>query len=228
MHVFGPQWLNHHAKISTHWDDLVRPDDLVLIPGDISWAMHLEDAIADFEWIAKRPGTKVMIKGNHDYWWSSISKVRKALPNSLHAIYNDAFLWNDVAIGGARLWDTPEYEFSSCIEMRPAYEKAKPKEKQSDEDEKIFERELLRLTMSHQAMKNDASLKIMMTHYPPIGLDLQESRVSKLMEEWQIHHVIFGHLHNVKPSLALFGEKSGIHYHLTSCDYLNFTLLKVL
>src|SRR4029077_20470111 len=94
MHVFGESWLDHHEKIRTVWDSVVAPDDLVLIPGDISWAMHIEEAMADLEWIDKRPGFKVMIKGNHDYWWHAIGKVRKALPKSIHAIYNDAFVYN--------------------------------------------------------------------------------------------------------------------------------------
>ncbi len=234
MHVFGENWLNHHEKIGTIWDSSVKPTDLVLIPGDISWAMHLEEAVADLEWIDKRPGFKVMIKGNHDYWWQAIGKVRSVLPKSIHAIYNDAFLWNDVAIGGTRLWDSQEYNFSQYIDYQKNSRSAKPPLSEVDiakkqaEDEKIFQRELLRLNMSMKAMKRDAQVKIVMTHYPPISADLKPSLVSKMMEEAHIQHVLFGHLHSVKKGLNLFGVKEGVNYQLTACDYLNFTLLKVL
>ncbi|MDB6082051.1 MAG: hypothetical protein JWO53_1323 [Chlamydiia bacterium] len=227
MGIFGENWKNHHEKIRISWDTLVHPDDLVLIPGDISWAMHLEDAIADLEWIEKRPGTKVMIKGNHDYWWHAIAKVRKVLPPSIHAIYNDAFQWKDVSIGGTRLWDSPEYTFSSCIEMKEAPKELKTKYTLTEEDEKIFQREVLRLGMSMKLMNSEAKTRIIMTHYPPIGLDLQESTVSKMMEEAAIHYVLFGHLHSVRPHSAPFGKARGVEYHLTSCDYLNFKPLRI-
>jgi uncharacterized protein len=228
MNVFGENWRNHYEKIQKDWDSRVKPDDLVLIPGDISWAMHLEHAAADLDWIDARPGCKVMIKGNHDYWWHSIGKVRKVLPKSIHAIYNDAFLWNDVAIAGTRLWDSTEYDFARYIDFKPRSNQTKPAVDTKDEDKKIFERELLRLDMSLKAMNKDAKVKIVMTHYPPIGADLKPSSVSKMMEEAHIQHVLFGHLHSVHKGALPFGMKDGVHYHLTSCDYLDFTLLKVL
>lgn len=118
MSVFGPEWINHHEKIKDYWDAHVKPEDLVLIPGDISWAMRLEEAIADLNWIHERPGTKLIIRGNHDYWCQTASKVRKVLPSSIHLIWHDAFHWNDVSICGTRLWDSPEYDFGAYIEMK--------------------------------------------------------------------------------------------------------------
>jgi uncharacterized protein len=231
MDVFGPKWNKHHEKIRENWDKLITPDDLVLIPGDISWAMHMEQALADLEWIDKRPGTKVMIKGNHDFWWHSASKVRKALPKSIHIISNDAFVWNEVAIGGTRLWDSSEYNFMSCIDIQQGKAKAMeefiPDEKVKEENEKIFQRELLRLEMSLKGLNKNAKLKIAMTHYPPIGLDLKDSKASKIFENAGVKHVVFGHLHSIKDGLKLFGEKNGIEYHLTSCDFLNFLPIQI-
>ena len=109
MDVFGPKWKNHPEKIRANWEKLVKPDDLVLLPGDISWGMHPEEALPDLNWIDSLPGTKVMIRGNHDYWWTSISKVEKVLPKSIHVIQNNIYRWKDVIICGARLWDTEEY-----------------------------------------------------------------------------------------------------------------------
>ena len=86
-----------------NWKRLIRDDDLVLIPGDISWAMRLEEALIDLTWLDKLPGTKVLIKGNHDYWWDSLSKLSKSMPPSLHCIHNNVFVWNGVAIGDKAL-----------------------------------------------------------------------------------------------------------------------------
>ncbi len=119
MDPFGPDWKDHAAKIKTSWDGQVSPEDLVLIPGDISWAMRLAEAMPDLQWIHERPGTKVIIKGNHDYWWGSLKKVREALPRSIHAIQNDAICFGDIAIGGAKLTDSPEYTFDQIIECKP-------------------------------------------------------------------------------------------------------------
>ena len=232
MDIFGPEWRLHHEKIAKNWDTLVQPEDLVLIPGDISWAMHLDQAEKDFEWIAERPGVKVMIKGNHDYWWSSAAKIRKVLPPSLHIISNDSFFYNGVSIAGTRLWDSDEYDFSECIEMKPEKEKKEKKEefnseKQAEEREKIFTRELQRLEMSLQTMNQEARLKIAMVHYPPVSLDLKDSRATALFEKYGVTYVLFGHLHSVKKGIPFFGKKNGINYLLTSCDFLDFTLLKV-
>jgi uncharacterized protein len=104
MEIFGEAWKNYLQKIEYHWRENVREEDLVLIAGDISWAASLEKALVDLHWIDKLPGIKVMIRGNHDSWWTSINKVRLSLPQSLHCIQNDVFVWNEVAIAGTRLW----------------------------------------------------------------------------------------------------------------------------
>lgn len=231
MDVFGPEWHQHHKKIESHWREKIHEDDLILLAGDISWAMHLPEALTDLEWIHSLPGTKVMIKGNHDFWWSSAKKMHAIMPSSIHFIHNNAFTWNDVTVGGARLWDSPEYTFNKFIEFRenPLTSKAPKKNPDAEsEAEKIFLRDFNRLEISLQALSKDASKRLVMTHYPPISADLKDSRVSALLEKYDIHHCIFGHLHSLKSEVTMFGDKNGIHYHLTSCDYLNFDPIKIL
>ena len=225
MDVFGPAWEKHAEQIASAWQAVIHPDDLVLIPGDISWAMRPEDAAADLEWIDRLPGTKALLKGNHDFWWGSLKKIAPILPPSLHLIQNNVFRWKEVAIGGSRLWDSEEYSFGSFIEFRenPREKKGDPEvEAQEDLSEKIFERELLRLEMSLSQLPSDAKIRIAMTHYPPIGADLQPSRASKILEKHKIHTCVFGHLHNIKAGISLFGEARGVRYVLASADYIRF------
>jgi predicted phosphohydrolase len=226
MDYFGPEWVDHAEKIAKHWRSVVTPDDLVLIPGDISWAMDIEDAVPDLQWIHALPGTKVLLKGNHDYWWGSLKKIVSVLPPSLHLIQNNAFHWKGISIGGARLWDTPEYSFGQFVQFKenPRAKKKTEEDTQKDLDEKLFERELERLKLSLALLKSDAKLRIAMTHYPPISHDLLPSRASALLEEFRIDICVFGHLHNLKAGYSLFGEKNRIKYILASCDYLRFQL----
>lgn len=232
MDVFGPAWESHADKIASSWKRLVDPADLVLIPGDFSWAMKLEEVVPDFQWLHELPGTKVMIKGNHDYWWGSLKKIAEILPPSIHLIQNNAFHWKDVAIGGARLWDTPEYSFKDFIEFR---ENPREKDKedleevlQEEMEEKIFNRELERLKMSLNALDPKAKIRIAMTHYPPIGADLQPSRAAQILEQHRVDLCVFGHLHNLKSGVSLFGEKRGVRYVLTASDYIRFEPIIIL
>lgn len=223
MDIFGEQWINHPLTIATHWKEQIQPEDLVLIAGDISWALHADDVKKDLEWIGALPGTKLFIKGNHDYWWQSLSKVKRLLPPSCFVIQNDAFYWNGVAIAGTRLWDCPEFNFNGYIDVSASKEHPPI----SAEDRRIFDRELHRLELSLQAMNKEAALKIVMTHYPPIGGDLKPCTVSSLLEKHGIQIAIFGHLHNVKKGASLFGTARGIEYRLTACDYLDFRPLRL-
>ncbi len=222
MDVFGMQWINHAEKIEEAWRALVCKEDLVLIPGDISWAMHLEEAKPDLEWIDQLPGTKVMIKGNHDYWWGSLLKLKTILPTSCHLIQNNSYHWGDAAIAGARLWDVPGLDFTSVINYEKN-ERAKnlTAHDHSEEKEKIYFRELGRLETSLKAMNPKAKLKIAMTHYPPVGLDGQTTAATDLLEKYGVNICVFGHLHNVKPGMQLFGEFRGVRYFLTACDSLD-------
>jgi len=225
MNVFGPEWNDHANKIAQFWDAHVAQDDLVLIPGDISWAMRLDEAKADLDWIDKRPGTKLIIRGNHDYWCHAPTKVRKALPPSIHLLWSDAFLWQNVAICGTRLWDSPEYNFGAFIEMKkPLKEETKA---QQEHPEQVFEREVMRLGTALNALDKNAPLKIAMVHYPPIGADLAPSRVSEMLEKAGVSICVFGHLHSVRPESKMFGTKNGVTYHFVACDWLKFRLIKI-
>lgn len=225
MDVFGPKWVGYTDRIRTHWIELVGIDDLVLIPGDISWAISLEQALVDLEWIDALPGTKVILKGNHDYWWSSYAKVTQKLPSTIHAIQNNVFQWKEVSIGGARLWDSEEYNFTRFIDFRtPPVPLRKEK---LLEQQKIFNREIERLELSLKQLDKQASLRIVMTHYPPIGADLAPSRAGALLEKYKVQMCVFGHLHNVKEGSLHFGTQRGVEYHLTSCDFLNFKPLRI-
>lgn len=204
MDKFG--WGNHAEKIEARWKEVVTDDDLVLLAGDISWAKHLDEAMCDFKWIDALPGTKVMIKGNHDYWWQAITKLRKALPKSIHALQHDAFHWKDVTIGGTKLCDFPEYRFEFAPEP----------------DLKIYERELKRLSLSLKQLNPNAKLRIAMTHYPPLGFELESTKSTAIFEAFNIDMVVFGHLHNMDKNSSYFGQKNGIDYIFTACDYLDF------
>ena len=218
MDHFGQRWSNYMERIEYNWCEVVQEEDLVLIPGDISWALKLDDALLDLEWIDRLPGTKVMIRGNHDYWWSSPSKVRTVLPPSLHIIQNDTFHQGELGVAGTRFWDSPEYDFSA--EVNGSF-------KVGQIEEKIYKRELHRLELSLQQLGEKAQVRLAMTHYPPIGTDLASSAASLLFEKYGIQKVLFGHLHNLREGLQLFGQREEIEYILTAADYLNFHPKKI-
>ncbi len=222
MNVFGPLWDNYMDKIQAAWQSLIAPDDLVLIAGDISWAMTLEEAALDLAWIDALPGTKVILKGNHDFWWASSAKMAQIMPSSVHFIHNSVYNWHDISIGGTRLWDTEEYAFGQYIHFQDNPKKNDSARVDQTNNEKIFNRELERLRLSLKQLSPAASLRIAMVHYPPISADLRPSKVSAILEEFKIDICVFGHLHNLKLNQKLFGEIRGVKYILTACDYLNF------
>ncbi len=236
MSIYGPKWADHPEKMRQKWLATVAPEDLVLIAGDISWAMKAEEARADLEWIAALPGTKLLLRGNHDYWWPSMKQMKDLLPSSVHAIHNNAFDWGDATIGGSRLWDCDQFHFGPYIDFRASAKvaaavteaEALAKDtKYLDEQRKIYARELQRLEMSLQALNPKAAKRIAMVHYPPVSADLQDSPVSALLEKYHIQACVFGHLHALKPGQSLFGTKNGVRYLLTACDSIDFTPIKV-
>jgi len=219
MEIFGEHWLNYTDKLEKNWQNLVKPQDLVLIPGDISWAMNIQDALVDLNWIHNLPGTKLIIKGNHDFWWPSKTKLKSHLPSSIHFLQNDAFTWNNAIIAGSRLWDTEEFSFPNTCQDK---EKMK----------KIYERELIRLEMSLMQTSlpqmDKEPFKICMTHFPPIGLDLKDSKASILLEKYKVNICIFGHLHNMPQNTTPFGVKNNVYYKLVSADFINFSPLLII
>lgn len=227
MEVFGPRWHNYMQRIEANWKRLVAQEDLVLLPGDISWAMHMDEAKKDLEWLDALPGTKVMIRGNHDYWWGTKTKLSRILPPSVHCIHNDAFAWHGIGIGGSRLWDTAEYTFESYMDLVPPPRGTHLQEEVRQLNEKLFARELERLKRSLSQIDPHATMRIAMTHYPPIGPELRPSRTSAILEEYRIETCVFGHLHNVRPGTLPFGEARGVRYLFTSCDYVECTPVKI-
>lgn len=222
MDVFGSHWKGYTEKIKKHWQSSIAPDDLILIPGDISWALQVEEVRPDLEWIDHLPGTKVLIKGNHDYWWSSLSKLKRILPPSCHLIQNNSWTWKGISIAGTRLWDIPGLDFRGVIDFKNDRDSKILLEKdESSTSQKIYQRELGRLETSLKNMNPLSKKRIVMTHYPPIGPALEETEASRLLEKYKVDICVFGHLHNVKPGLKLFEEHHGVSYYLVACDYLD-------
>jgi len=229
MEMLSEKWKNYHERIKKNWSNLITDDDLVLIPGDICWASTLDDALLDLVWIDKLPGKKLLLKGNHDYWWGSLNKVKSALPKSISVLQNDVYLFKDTAIGGARLWDTQEYNFNEYIEFQEnPYAKDQENDVQVDLQEKIFARELIRLEMSLSKIPKGAKNKIAMTHYPPISADLKSSKTAQILEKYGIQICIFGHLHSIKNDVKMFGEKNNVNYIFAAADYIDFKPLLII
>jgi len=225
MDPFGPVWKNHPHPLEKWWREHIGPDDLVLIPGDISWGKKLEEAFPDLQWIDSLPGQKVLLAGNHDYWWASLKKLKDLPFKSLHYLQNNALRFGDIVIGGTRLWDTQEYRFTN--EKVAVVEGVHFTDKKLDleEQERIFVRELGRLKESLKQMGEGK--KIVLTHYPPIGKDLQPSRASELIAASGAHVCLFGHLHHFPPGSLPFGKANGVDYKLVSFDYLNGTPIQI-
>lgn len=206
MNVFGPHWEGHFDRIRVDWRQKVGPEDLVLIPGDISWAMQIEQAMPDLRAIGELPGKKILLRGNHDYWWCGISRLRELLPPGMYAVQNDAMLLDGVTLCGTRGWTLPG----------PG---------SAPEDEKIYNRELLRMEMSlERAEKMRRGRLIVMCHYPPLGEGGAATPLSALLEKFHPDDVVYGHLHGPSLRGAVTGLIHGIRYHCVSCDGLNFKL----
>ncbi len=207
MDVFGPQWDRHFLRIQENWRELVGADDTVLIPGDISWAMQLQDAQADLEEIGKLPGRKILCKGNHDYWWNSITRVRSVLPATMKALQHSAADLGDAVVCGTRGWMIPTSEVPLA-----------------EQDEKIFRREAERLRLALEEASGMAAGRplIVMTHFPPLLADEKDTAFTALMEEYRVHTAVYGHLHGNGIRIGFTGEHRGIQYHLVSCDSIGF------
>lgn len=229
MEVFGPKWYGYTEKIKENWISIVADEDLVLIPGDISWGIDVNQALPDLTWIAALPGTKLLLKGNHDYWWPSASKLKAILPPSMYFIQNNAFHWNGVSFAGSRLWDTEEYSFASISSsFIDGQDLAQKDHELILTNEKIFQRELQRLELSLAALDQNARLRVALTHYPPIGLDLKPSLASLLLAKYHVDICVFGHLHGIRESEKdLFGQAGSTRFVLASADYLDFHPIKI-
>ena len=210
MNIFGDNWDNHEKKIVDNWSETVKDDDTVLVLGDTSWAMNLNEAKSDLDIIESLPGKKIFIKGNHDYWWTSISKLNSMYDNTKF-LQNNFYTYNDYAICGTRGWIDPNSD------------------KFNSKDAKIYAREQIRIRLSLDAAKKSGFNKfIVMIHYPPFGEENKESELMKIFQEYNVEKVIYGHLHGPSNVKAIEGLINGVEYIMTSCDFINFDPIKIL
>lgn len=212
MDVFGDHWEDHFSRISADWRSRVVPEDAVLIPGDTSWAMQLADAVPDLQAIGELPGRKILLKGNHDYWWGGIGQVRRVLPEGMQAIQHDAVDLGCAVVCGTRGWNFPTAETAL-----------------GQEDERIFNREMLRLEMALQSAVKMAGGRpiVVMLHYPPLYQAERDTPFTRILEAYPVHTVVYGHLHGAGIRAGYQGIWNGIRYMLTSCDSLDFSLAEV-
>ncbi len=213
MEIFGKSWENYFEIICQDWREKVTEDDIVLLPGDFSWAMRMEEALTDFESVAQLPGRKVILRGNHDYWWNTLSQVRNSIPNGFYALQNDCIRFDDVLICGTRGWICPDGD------------------NLSQDDKKIYLRESERLKLSLAAMNkqrqpNDRVIAIM--HYPPFNGRYDESEFIKQFVLNNVPTVVYGHLHGKECRANLYFKKFGIDFYLTSCDLVGNKLTQIL
>lgn len=210
MDVFGDVWRGHEQKIRQDWDDRVSGDDTVIIAGDISWAMRLDEAMADLAWIHERPGRKVLIKGNHDLWWNGITKLN-SLYEDLFFLQNTCFPAGDFVVCGTRGWVCPGSEGFT------------------EQDQTIYLRESLRLRASlDAAAAYDGREIIGVMHYPPTNDKFQPSAFTQQFEQADAKHVYYGHLHGEDAyKKGLRGNLNGVRYELISLDYLDCRLKEI-
>lgn len=212
MEIFGNGWANYQEKIKEDWNKKVTDDDVVLIAGDISWAMKLDEAQKDLEYFEQLKGKKIFIKGNHDYWWQSISNVRKNIPINCFALQNDAIKIGNYIFCGTRGWVVPEKKGLSL------------------EDEKIYKRELIRLEMAlmytKRLQENNETI-ICMVHFPPINSLKENNEVVELLKKYNVSICVYGHIHSNMGRYKLYEELYGIKFYLTSCDLLGNKLVEI-
>ncbi len=204
MDVFGPEWQDHHLKIARNWRDVVGADDIVAIAGDVSWAMRPPEAEPDLRFIGDLPGRKVLIKGNHDYWCESKSKVDRILPDSVSYIYNSAAVIGGIGFAGTRGW---------LCRASDDFDEAK--------DGKHLRHEDLRLKTSLDALKQlEFRAAMIIMHFPPSPE--QMTCISTICEKCDAVHCAYGHLHGDDCRNGFNGKIEGVTYSLVSADFVNF------
>ncbi len=212
MDIFGSGWEGHFEKIKADWRNKVTDEDVVLIPGDISWAMKLSDALVDLRSLADLPGKKVFIRGNHDYWWNGITKLRDQAPNdSFYFLQTDAVRIGEFVIVGSRGWTCPgsaDY---------------------TEQDQKLYLREGQRFQLAFldaDKLKQEGDKLIAMIHYPPMNVKKEDTLFTDLFKANGVEKVVFGHIHGAV-YFPLKTEKDGVEYIMTSCDKVGFSLVKI-
>ncbi len=214
MNIFGVNWENHTEKIKKDWTNKVTDNDLVILPGDFSWATYLKDTYMDFEYLTSMPGKKILLKGNHDYWWKSIKKMREFLEENkfknIDFLHNNSYEFENKIIVGTRGWQDED----------------------NKEDKRITKREILRLEMSiNDGIKKYGEEKeiIVCMHYPPFNkYEELDFNYINIMKKYNVSQCIYGHLHgDTSQKEAIEGKIDNIEFKLVSSDYLGFSLLKI-
>ncbi len=210
MELFGEQWRGHQEKIEADWRARVGAEDAVVLCGDLSWAMSLQAAAPDLEWLAGLPGRKVLLRGNHDYWWSSLAKMQAAYGRELAFLQNNYLDLGPAYLCGTRGWLLPSVEGFS------------------QEDAKIYAREGIRLELSLAAARRAGEKPVIAAlHYPPL-YGSGDSVFSRLLEQYGVSYCVYGHIHGGGPVSSFEGERGGVIYKLVSCDTQGFALYQVL
>lgn len=216
MDIFGENWAGHEEKVRCNWIENVTENDLVILPGDFSWETYLADTKQDFDYLNNLPGKKLLLKGNHDYWWTTVTNMRTFLKENNYTnidfLYNNSYEFEDKIICGTRGW--------SIID--------------ENADEKLINRELIRLEISLQDGINKYGTNkeiIVFMHYPPITkakiVSEEEMKFVELMKKYNVKRCYYGHLHGASITDAVEGEVEGIEFKLVSADGLDFKLLKI-
>ncbi len=208
MDIFGERWKNHAQKIENDWLSNVTPDDTVVIAGDVSWAINLEELRDDFAFLARLPGRKILLKGNHDYWWQTLNKMNLFLKENefenIFFLQNNHFLYDRVALCGTRGWAM-----------------------EGENHGKMIARESMRLEMSLKSAPADAD-KIVFLHFPPILSDQICQPMIDMMQKYGVKKCFYGHLHGNSIKNAVVGEHFNINFSLVSADSLDFCLHNIL
>ena len=204
MDVFGGAWVGYMDKLKTGLSN-IQPEDTTVLLGDLSWALDLSGAREDFSWINEIPGKKIILKGNHDYWWSTAAKFGKFCTDNgfqnLHLLNNNCYFYDNWAICGTRGWFFEE-------------------QRSGEHDEKVFRRELIRLETSLKA--EEKKEKLVFLHYPPRYKGYECPEILALLEKYEVRRCFYGHLHGGSHKLAMEGLWNGVEFRLVSADYLGF------
>ena len=210
MDVF-PGWNGYVERLERNWRKLIKPEDTIVLAGDISWAMRLTDTRKDFAFLQQLPGQKLIMKGNHDYWWTTANKMNAYLKaegfDTLHILHNNSYAVEGYAICGTRGWFYEE-------------------DRSGEHDEKVFKRELLRLEASLKAAGD--MRKMVFLHYPPRYRGYECPEILQLLEKYGVSRCFYGHLHGGSHALAMEGLWDGVDFRLVAADYTGFRPYKVI
>ncbi|MCD8180589.1 MAG: metallophosphoesterase [Firmicutes bacterium] len=212
MDKFGKNWENYVERLAENWQSRVGDNDTVVLPGDFSWATYLEQSVKDFEYLHRLNGKKILLKGNHDYWWTTMNKLREFTAlrgfDDVEFLQNNSFRYGDIAICGTRGWINPSWDNFGA------------------EDKKIFDREVQRLELSLKHAGDCGEIYVF-THYPPLPLSREPNAFTEMMRQYPVTKCIYGHLHGAAHRNAVEGDIDGIEYTLVSGDYTAFNPIKI-